>query len=240
MASFKIICKLLFMTMAMLAVPAMAAAIPEVAIAAKPIDFTNAGFIQTSGPTSVPYAAVDLCHRIVSACPSGEIVQPAVHLTTALWRQLLTVNSFYNTTIIPMTDMQQYHIADFWTYPDSGYGDCEDYQLAKQRQLIRQGWPQSDLLMAVVRDHNNQGHAVLIVRTDRGDLVLDNQDSLIRLWSDTSYTYLKRQSQGDASEWVGLIDNHQTIVEAKRSSGTDAPSGAIGAASDWQPASASR
>jgi predicted transglutaminase-like cysteine proteinase len=240
MTSFKIVCKLLVMALAMLAVPAMAATFSEAATVVKPIDFTNAGFVQTTGPTSVPYAAVELCHRIASACPSGEIVQPAVHLTTTLWRQLLSVNSFYNTTIIPKTDMEQYHVADFWTYPDSGYGDCEDYQLAKQRQLVRQGWPQSDLLMAVVRDHDNQGHAVLIVRTDRGDLVLDNEDSLIRLWSDTSYTYLKRQSQVDASEWVGLVDTHQTIIVAKRSSGSDVPSGAIGASSDPQPASASR
>ena len=231
MASFNIIGKSLLMAMLILASPAVAATSPKVGVAAQPVDFTNAAFIQTIGPTSVPYAAAELCQRIASACPGDEVVQPAVHLTPALWQQLLVVNTFYNTTIRPMTDMQQYHVADYWTYPDSGYGDCEDYQLAKQRQLIREGWPQSDLLMAAVRDKDGEGHAVLIVRTDRGDLVLDNQDSLIRLWSDTSYTYLKRQSQADASEWVGLVDNHQTIIVAKRSSGADLPSGAIRTAS---------
>lgn len=180
------------------------------------VDFTNAAFIQTSGPTSIPYAALELCHRIGSACPRTETVEPAVRLTPALWKQLVTVNAYYNSTILPMTDMDQYHVADFWTYPDSGYGDCEDYQLAKQRELVKDGWPQSDLLMAVVRQKDGEGHAVLIVRTDRGDFVLDNQDSLIRLWSDTSYLYLKRQSQADASQWVGLIDNHQTVIVAKR------------------------
>ena len=105
--------------------------------AAQLIDFTNSAFIQTSGPTSIHYAAVEMCHRIPAACTRPAGVEPAVRLTDALWQQLLTVNAHYNTTIIPMTDMDQYHVADFWTYPDSGYGDCEDFQLAKQRELIR-------------------------------------------------------------------------------------------------------
>jgi predicted transglutaminase-like cysteine proteinase len=184
--------------------------------AAQFIDFSNGAFLQTSGATSVPYAAADLCQRVGAACPRGEAVQPAMTLTETLWKQLLAVNTYFNTTIKPMTDMAQYHVADFWTYPDSGYGDCEDYQLAKQRELIREGWPQSDLLMTVVRDQNGDGHAVLMVRTDRGDLVLDNEDSLIRLWSDTPYVFLKRQSQGDASVWVGLIDSHQQVIVAGR------------------------
>ena len=111
--------------------------------AAQLIDFTNAAFIQTSGPTSIPYAALELCQRIKPACAPTPAVTPAVTLTAALWKQLLFVNDYYNTTIKPMTDMEQYHVADFWTYPDSGYGDCEDYQLAKQRELIRDGWPAS-------------------------------------------------------------------------------------------------
>jgi predicted transglutaminase-like cysteine proteinase len=188
--------------------------------AAQIIDFTNDAFIQTTGPTSIPYGHAEFCHRILAACARNAKVMPAVTLTSALWQQLLAVNSFYNTTIIPMTDMQLYHVADFWTYPDSGYGDCEDYQLAKQRELIRQGWPASDLLMTVVLDRNGEGHAVLMVRTDRGDFVLDNEDGRIRLWSDTSYLFLKRQSQSEPSQWVGLIDTHQTTIVA---SGETAP-----------------
>jgi predicted transglutaminase-like cysteine proteinase len=197
------------------AIVALAGSLTE-ARAAQLIDFSNAAFVQTSGATSVPYAAAELCQRIASACPRDEQVQPAVILTKARWDQLLAVNSFYNTTIKPETDQQQYGVADFWTYPDSGYGDCEDYQLAKQRELIRDGWPQSDLLMTVVRDQDGDGHAVLLVRTDRGDLILDNQNSLILLWSKTPYQFLKRQSQDDASVWVGLVDSHQSVIIAGR------------------------
>ena len=61
--------------------------------------------------------------------------------------------------------------------------------------------------MAVVASANGEGHAVLMVRTDRGDLVLDNQDGTVQLWNDTPYQYIKRQSQANAGQWVDIIDN---------------------------------
>ena len=54
-----------------------------------------------------------------------------------------------------------------------------------------------------------------MVRTDRGDLVLDNQDGRILLWNETPYQYLKRQSQADAGQWVDLVDPRTTFVATK-------------------------
>ncbi len=47
-------------------------------------------------------------------------------------------------------------------------------------------------------------HAVLIVHTNRGDFVLDNQTGRIRSWSETGYTWLKRQSRQNPKKWVRL------------------------------------
>jgi predicted transglutaminase-like cysteine proteinase len=66
--------------------------------------------------------------------------------------------------------------------------------------------------MAVVRQPNGEGHAILMVRTDRGDLVLDNQDGLVKLWNETPYQFLKRQSQTDQGQWVDIIDNRSVRV----------------------------
>ena len=61
-------------------------------------------------------------------------------------------------------------------------------------------------LITVVRDHKGDGHAVLTVKTDRGEFILDNQYGAIALWSETGYRFVKRQSQTDPNVWVSLGD----------------------------------
>ena len=53
---------------------------------------------------------------------------------------------------------------------------------------------------------------MLIVRTDRGDLVLDNQIGSVDLWSSTPYKFIKRQSQADAGKWVDMIDDRDIVI----------------------------
>jgi hypothetical protein len=47
----------------------------------------------------------------------------------------------------------------------------------------------------VVVDANGEGHAVLTLLTDRGDLVLDNKTNDILPWHRTGYVFVKRESQ---------------------------------------------
>jgi predicted transglutaminase-like cysteine proteinase len=181
--------------------------------AAQLIDFSNAAFAPVTGETSIPVGAADFCKRYPKECTINDRPVDDVHLTEANWQQLLDVNTYFNTTIVPETDQQLYQVAEYWTYPH-GYGDCEDIALAKRRQLIAYGWPASTLLMTVAREADGEGHAVLMVRTDRGDFILDNQDSLIRDWKDSPYHLLKRQSQADAGEWVGIADSRAAVMVA--------------------------
>jgi len=176
------------------------------------LDTTNIAFVQTmTGITSIPVGAAEFCNSRPDECrPNAEVVA-AVSLDEAKWQQLLSINAGVNLAVVPVTDQDLYQVAEFWTYPN-GYGDCEDIALLKRRELINAGWPASTLLMAVVREANGNGHAVLLVRTDRGDLVLDNQVGSVDLWSDTPYTFLKRQSQASAGDWVDMIDTRQTVV----------------------------
>ena len=104
-----------------------------------------------------------------------------------------------------MSDLEHYGKLDWWTYPDDKKGDCEDYVLEKRRRLIERGWPESTLLITVVRDESNEGHAVLTVRTDEGDLILDNKRDDVVSWADTAYTFVKAQSQRDPLHWVSLL-----------------------------------
>src|SRR6185369_6600351 len=125
-----------------------------------PVDLSNPAFAPVSGPTSIPVGADDFCRRDRQAClPNAHVVEVET-LTQASWDQLIAVNDDLNASIVPETDEDLYHVAEYWTYPD-GRGDCEDIALEKRRQLIEAGWDASTLLMTVVRERNGDGHAVL-------------------------------------------------------------------------------
>ena len=189
-------------------------ALAAIVAPAHALDTSNIAFIQTlDGTTSIPVGHAEFCNTHRDECQRNATVVAAVTLDEASWSQLLTVNASVNQSVVPVTDQDLYQVAEFWTYPN-GYGDCEDIALEKRRDLIRDGWPASTLLMAVVRERNGDGHAVLMVRTDRGDLVLDNQDGAVRVWNETPYHYIKRQSQADAGKWVDMIDDRPVIVAA--------------------------
>lgn len=177
------------------------------------VDFSNVAFAQTVGATSIPIGHVDFCRRHLDECLPHHDVAPAAALTPARWQQLVRVNNRINTEIVPVTDIELYGVGEFWAYPD-GYGDCEDIALAKRRELIELGWHPSTLLMSVVRQQNGEGHAVLLVRTDRGDLILDNLYGEINVWSDTPYIFVKRQSQAHAGEWVQIDDMRPVVTVA--------------------------
>ncbi|MCR6673635.1 transglutaminase-like cysteine peptidase [Devosia ginsengisoli] len=179
---------------------------------AQAFDTTNVAFVQTmGGTTSIPVGHAEFCRSRPDECGPNANPVAAVSLDEGLWQQLLTVNAGINQAVIPVTDQDLYQVAEFWTYPN-GYGDCEDYVLAKRRALIDAGWPASTLLISVVKQANGEGHAVLLVRTDRGDLVLDNQIGSIDLWSQTPYKFIKRQSQANAGQWVDMIDTRDIVT----------------------------
>ena len=66
----------------------------------------------------------------------------------------------------------------------NGAGDCEDYVLEKRRELMHKGLSASDLLITVVRKPDGEGHAMLTVRTDKGDFVLDNLTDAVAVGPD--------------------------------------------------------
>jgi predicted transglutaminase-like cysteine proteinase len=170
-----------------------------------------ASFMPSGMRTSQPIGHYDFCQANPSACAAKTSKPAAVQLSRALWGALQDVNNTVNTMIEPVTDMELWGVEEKWSFPVNR-GDCEDYVLLKQKQLEERGVPASDLLITVVRQKNGAGHAVLTVRTDRGDFVLDNLEPKILPWDETDYRFLKRQSDRNSSQWVSVDDNRQVIV----------------------------
>ncbi|RYD29796.1 MAG: transglutaminase [Sphingomonadales bacterium] len=162
------------------------------------------------GGTSQPVGHYDFCKRYPDECQKND-APSVVKLTRSTWDKIVEVNNAVNTGILPRTDLDLYGQAEYWTYPKTE-GDCEDYVLLKQYMLERADLPRSALLVTVVRQPNGDGHAVLTVRTDRGDFVLDNLKDEVKDWKETEYRYLKRQSEKNSAKWVSIADDRDMLV----------------------------
>ena len=160
--------------------------------------------ITTGGIAPSPIGHVRFCSQFPEECKRlGRARRP--HLTKRLWKEVVAINGKVNRLVQPVTDAEYYATEEFWTYPGA-YGDCEDYALMKRHLLIKAGWNPANLLIAVVRQSDGSGHAVLTVRTRQGDFVLDNLDGTVRRWAETPYRYVRLQSPNHAGRWLKVVD----------------------------------
>ena len=166
---------------------------------------------------SEPTAAwIAFCKRLPDECRIDLSEPTTIELTPAISELLAATNLRVNTTIRPMTDRQHWGVEDRWDYPEDGVGDCEDFQLLKRKLLAEAGLPRRAMRMTVVIDAEGDGHAVLTVRTDAGDLILDNKRDAVLAWNETGYEFIKREGS-DTKAWVALGGEPARTVVASRS-----------------------
>jgi predicted transglutaminase-like cysteine proteinase len=160
--------------------------------------------------TVAPFGAVVLCQHAPASCAvlaarGVAVVDDKVVLTPELAKRVAVVNAIVNRQMKPKID-HAWHVG-------GASGDCKDYALTKRSLLNNMGFPTSSTLVAIVTEPRGRLHAVLILRTDQGDLVLDNLVTDMRQWWSTTYTWEKIQSPADPAIWltiprVSLADLH--------------------------------
>lgn len=79
-----------------------------------------------------------------------------------------------------IVDSKNYGQSDYWATPVEFLkrgGDCEDFAIVKYTALRALGVPEERMRVAIVHDkQKNIPHAVLIVYTEQGPYILDNQE----------------------------------------------------------------
>ena len=172
-----------------------------------------AASMNITSETTQPIGHYELCQRLPSECRVLRANVGSVKLTQATWSRITDVNTAVNSMIKPVTDQEMWGKEEVWSYP-ANKGDCEDYVLLKRKLLMKAGIAENNLLITVVRQSDGSGHAVLTVSTDQGDYILDNLRGEVRLWNQTGYAYLKRQSDSNSGRWVGIDDDSNPSVAA--------------------------
>ena len=166
------------------------------------------------GRAAPPLAAWStFCKQAPAECTVDPSEPETVAATPELLATLQKVNRSVNRAILPVTDLAGRGVLDRWEYPSDGMGDCEDIQLLKRRQLVAAGVPRRAMPMTVVLDERGEGHAVLTVRTDREDLILDNKTNEIRRWDRTGYAFVQREAATETG-WAFVEMPTRAVVAA--------------------------
>lgn len=163
-----------------------------------------------------PIAAwIDFCRREPGECAVDARAPATIQLNPRIWQTIVSTNRNVNSAIRAVTDQEHWGIPDKWDIPSDGMGDCEDFQLLKRKLLAESGLSRRAMRMTVVIDELGEGHAVLMIRTNRGDLVLDNKTNTVSPWFETGYVFVKRESQ-DRIGWVSLGGATSPVTTANR------------------------
>jgi predicted transglutaminase-like cysteine proteinase len=172
-----------------------------------PANRSSVANILPEGGFDAPKAAdveVDTDASIDARPPIVEAVDAAPMVSQLSARDLQRINSRINRSIHRAEDYETYGRADYWAAGSDNVkrGDCEDYALAKRRALIEEGTPGEALSIAIVRTRQGEMHAVLLVATEAGEVVLDNLSPWVLPWNEAPYQWLDRQVPGAPTQWV--------------------------------------
>jgi predicted transglutaminase-like cysteine proteinase len=157
-----------------------------------------------------PLAHARFCLRHPGQCVPIRAAKTRPTFPKKQFDELQRINLLVNHSIEPQADGLDRGIADRWSL-GGARGDCEDYALLKRKKLLDLGWSSSDLRIATALTPAGVGHAVLVVRHEGHDLVLDNKTGAIQPWDRTGYYYLKIQSRSNPQFWQAVSPHHQTV-----------------------------
>jgi predicted transglutaminase-like cysteine proteinase len=168
----------------------------------------------TGAPAIPPAGFLGFCAKHLPECLGRPQDVSAIPLTNAARQALEAVQTRINAAITPRLDPN--HV---WDYSTDGTGDCNKYALTKRRELIAQGFTREMLLLATATTERGEGHLVLVVRTDHGDLVLDNRVQHVVDWSMLPYRWISIQSPQNFVRWVSILSQPITTADASKTLG---------------------
>lgn len=176
-----------------------ASAIQLGGLAQKPGASRPGQFMTTSRPTIAPIAFAKFCESAADQCLRiGD--RDTVELSKQKRTELQRINAEINTSISYVGEQDG---EDDWKLNPAS-GDCEDFAVTKRQRLLRAGWPSGALRIATARTTDGIGHAVLVVSTSQGDLVLDNRTNVVKPWKAVDLKWIKIQSHEDPRVWLKL------------------------------------
>jgi predicted transglutaminase-like cysteine proteinase len=165
-------------------------------------------FIRFDLATLPPMAFTQFCLKYASDCKPQRLLfgGDRVELNKMRWAEIENINRTVNSSIYPERNEDGLGGEKWLLGP--ARGDCNDYAVTKRHQLIARGWPTRTVLLSEVVTVSGEHHLVTIVRTNSGDLVLDNLTDRILPWSRTPYRWVRIQMPKNPNYWASISEQN--------------------------------
>ena len=159
-------------------------------------------------PALAPMAFTQFCLKYPSDCKPQQLLfgGDRIELNEMRRSELENINRTVNSSIHP--ERNEDGLAGEKWLLSPVRGDCNDYAVTKRHQLITRGWPARTVLLSEVVTVLGEHHLVTVVRTNDGDLVLDNLTDQIMPWSRTPYRWVRIQTPKNPNYWASVSERN--------------------------------
>ena len=164
-------------------------------------------FIRFDVPTLAPMAFTQFCLKYPGDCKPQRLLfgGDRIELDEMRRSELESINRTVNASIHPERNEEGLAGEKWLLGPPRG--DCNDYAVTKRHELITRGWPARSILLSEVATAWGEHHLVAVVRTNGGDLVLDNLTGQIMPWSRTPYRWVRIQTPRNPNYWTSISEH---------------------------------
>lgn len=160
---------------------------------------------------------------LVETSPASDVVFEQEYTDEQLLAMARVVNAAINTAISYRSDALTWNMEERWVMPIRSegvtYGDCEDFALEKRAALLEAGAPADLMRMATAWSPGTGLHAVLILRLEAGDYVLDSVSPHILTVSQTRYEWRSLQTGPSLLEWSTVSNDPQGALSPSYTAG---------------------
>jgi predicted transglutaminase-like cysteine proteinase len=165
-------------------------------------------YIKFEQPTLPPMSFTQFCLKFSAECKPRKMVFRGGRskLTGERWAELNAVNREVNAGIRPEANTGGLAEEKWLIHPASG--DCNDYAVTKRHDLLAKGWPARNVLLSEVVTTWGEHHLVVVVRTNAGDLVLDNLSGSVVPWQRKPYQWVRIQMPKNPNYWASLANRN--------------------------------
>lgn len=140
----------------------------------------------------------------------------AEYKSSSIYSMAKQVNAMMNKQKY-IGDNKNWGKSDYWATPIEFMtrgGDCEDFAIAKYVALRALGVPENNMRIAIVQDQKkNVPHAILVVYSERGAVILDNQIKDMRHANSISH-YKPIFSINREAWWLHTTQERPTTIVA--------------------------